>query len=115
MNDEDFSWEDEEESSSAPSSPTDTLRDRAAETSAKESTPVAKTAHLTASASTSPPQSEASYDIVSGHVSNASESAPAAKVQAKAGAASGKDEDEDEEEEDDDEEEEEESEESDWE
>ncbi|VDC00392.1 unnamed protein product [Peniophora sp. CBMAI 1063] len=124
-NDEDFSWEDEEDSSSAPSSPTDTLRDRAASVTneqkaaaAAAATPVAKSAQLTASASTSPPQSEASYDIVSGHVSTASEgAAPVAKAPAKAKADAGKAESDEEDEDDDDEEddEEEESEESDWE
>ncbi|KZV66881.1 hypothetical protein PENSPDRAFT_654499 [Peniophora sp. CONT] len=126
---EDFSWEDEEDSSSAPSSPTDTLRDRATSVStdqANKSTPVAKSVNLTASASNSPPQSEASYDIVSSRVSNASESAPpAAKAppKAKVEAAKAKNqeneedegEDDSEEEDDDEEEEEEGSEESDWE
>ena len=109
---------------------TDTLRDRAASVStvpaASEQTPVKSTpvpksvATLTPSASNSPPQSEASYDIVSGHVSTASESAaPAAKAPTKAPVAKAdaaeEDDDDDDDDEDDEDEEEEESEESDWE
>ncbi|KAI0028751.1 hypothetical protein K488DRAFT_89433 [Vararia minispora EC-137] len=72
---DDFSWEDEEEDTT---SPTDTLRDRAAPSSADRKTLNTFKANSLAPTpgTSSPSQSEGSYDIVSGHVSNASESAP---------------------------------------
>jgi hypothetical protein len=79
--DEDFNWDDEEEESS---SPTDTLRDPAASVTVehKEVDTVKASFLAPTPGTTSPSQSEGSYDIVSGHASNASESALTPRVSA---------------------------------
>ncbi|KAI0314118.1 hypothetical protein OF83DRAFT_472513 [Amylostereum chailletii] len=125
---EDFSWEDEDDETTSPTSTLPGRPDVSPAGTAKDLIPAIKAGKSASQAAspntTSPPQSEASYDLVSATASTAGETRPTKKPEAKKDAEEEGgddsdddegDEDDEEEEEDDDDDDEEDSGESDWE